>query len=56
MSRCKCGNRLYESEMEDMICKKCVRISMEEYNYLEDHEYAFEGLEEGMTEPTDSNY
>lgn len=66
MSRCKsCNVKLYDTEMyivddetgqiEDM-CSVCKSYIYQEYDYINDHEYHHNSLQEGLTSPTKSSY
>lgn len=65
MSRCKCCDiklpyisivkTKHGERIEDM-CTKCRSASYDFYKYTADHEYQFEGLKEGVTDPVHSGY
>lgn len=67
MSRCKsCNTKMYDSELNKLdnttpsgyreLCNRCFKSSLDEYEYSEDHTYAFEDLEEGLTPSKTSVY
>lgn len=63
--RCKCCDRVMsnprlfviaEVMVEEDTCSSCRRIAFQEWDYLNDHEYMFENLREGVTPPLGVDY